>query len=397
MTVEEIGKTKCTGCALCSRLCVKNCITIQPDEEGFLFPNVDHEVCINCGVCYQQCPINQEQEINEKPMYFAAAISNKEELLNSSSGGLFIVMAKWILAQGGYVCGCVFDDNIKPTHICSNRYEDVCRMMGSKYVQSTIQSVYDEIREITDSGKPLLFTGTACQIAAVKRIVKKTDYLYLVDILCHGVPSPLFFSKYISFLEEKHKGKVKKVEFRNKKQLGWGSEHRTYYEIERNGVVKGYRPALPAYFCSFFWGINLRESCYNCKFARPERISDITIGDFWGYWSYYHRRFPEGISVASVNTDKGKYMWLQILPDLCISDEVPSEMAKGTNTNFYHPSARPKTRDHFYDGIIKSSYKSFIWRTYFDKSSRKKMIVSLYGRFFPQSIKKLFRHFKRHD
>ena len=306
-------------------------------------------------------------------------------------------MAKWIIGNGGYVCGCVFDENMKPTHICTNRYEEVYKMMGSKYVQSTIQPVYEIIREITDQKKPLLFTGTACQIAAVKKVVKNIECLYLVDILCHGVPSPLFFNKYIAFLEKKHKGKVQKIEFRNKKELGWGSEHRTYYEIEKKGIVKSYRPALPAYFCSFFWGIDLRESCYNCKFAKAERITDITIGDFWGYWSYYHRRFPEGISVASVNTEKGKLIWSKIVSELSLCDELSAEHAKGTNTNFYHPTIRPDTRDCFYKNIADLSYEKFIWRTYLDKNCRKKLLVSIYGRFFPQKLQDIIRKFKKKD
>ena len=125
MTIEDIDKVKCTGCALCTKICGKRCITMQPDDEGFLFPVVNHNSCVDCGACYKQCPLNQKQAEYEKPRYFAATIRNKEELLNSSSGGLFVVIAKWILSQGGYVCGCVYDEKMKPTHICSNKYEDV--------------------------------------------------------------------------------------------------------------------------------------------------------------------------------------------------------------------------------------------------------------------------------
>ena len=279
MNINDIGKKDCSGCSLCVQLCVKECISMRSDEEGFLFPVIDMDKCIDCGLCYRKCPVNRQSVTNNKnfPKYYASAISDTKELLECSSGGTFIELAKYVLSQGGYVCGCVFDEHMRAVHKCTNSLEEVRRMRGSKYVQSSIEKAFPQVKDLIDDGKIVLFTGTACQIAAVKGFVKSTEKLFLVDILCHGVPSPLFFEKYVEFLGKKHKGRVVNLEFRNKKKLGWGSEHRTYYEVERNGVVRGYRPVLPAYFCSFFWGTNLRESCYNCKFAGPDRISDITI------------------------------------------------------------------------------------------------------------------------
>ncbi|MCK9220807.1 MAG: Coenzyme F420 hydrogenase/dehydrogenase, beta subunit C-terminal domain [Bacteroidales bacterium] len=360
---------------------------MKPDEEGFLFPVIDNDQCIDCGTCYKQCPCNSVKPEPVEPIYYASAIKDKESLLESSSGGTFIALAQWMLYQGGYVCGCVMNEYMKAVHICTNDIELVRKMQGSKYVQSTITECLNEANTKTSKGNLVLFTGTACQIAAAKKYIKNTDKLYLVDILCHGVPSPLYLKKYVSFLEEKHKGKLTKLEFRNKKQLGWGSEHRTYYEIEKNGKVKGFRPSLPAYFCSFFWGINLRISCYNCMFACENRISDITIGDFWGYWTYFHKKFPEGISINSVNTEKGKYMIEKINNQLEYCIPVSKDQAKGTNTNFFHPTKIPATRKNFYKGIEKMKYRDFIWRVYLDKSSRMKMLTSLYGRYMPKFIK----------
>ena len=391
MTIYNINKKECCGCALCSIICVKHCIKMQSDAEGFLTPIIDDEQCINCGLCYKKCPVSKAIETYESPRYYAAAISNKEELLYSSSGGLFVSLAKHILSIGGYVCGCVWDEHMRAIHICSNKIEDIYRMMGSKYVQSTIEKVLPEIIHYVNDGHKVLFTGTACQIAAVKSLNPSSDNLYFVDILCHGVPSPLFFRKYVGYLEKKHSGRLTNLEFRDKKKLGWGSEHRTYYEIERNGKVKGYRPILPAYFCAFFYGTNLRESCYNCKYAGEQRISDITIGDFWGYMAYYRRRFLEGLSIASVNTKKGLSLFNSIKGDLSFCDEIPKDKAKGTNTNFYHPTHRYSSRDTFYSDIYNSEYKDYIWKIYLDKCTRKQFLTSLYGRFMPECIKKL-RH-----
>ena len=391
MNINDIGKKDCSGCSLCVQLCVKECISMRSDEEGFLFPVIDMDKCIDCGLCYRKCPVNRQSVTNNKnfPKYYASAISDTKELLECSSGGTFIELAKYVLSQGGYVCGCVFDEHMRAVHKCTNSLEEVRRMRGSKYVQSSIEKAFPQVKDLIDDGKIVLFTGTACQIAAVKGFVKSTEKLFLVDILCHGVPSPLFFEKYVEFLGKKHKGRVVNLEFRNKKKLGWGSEHRTYYEVERNGVVRGYRPVLPAYFCSFFWGTNLRESCYNCKFAGPDRISDITIGDFWGYWSYYHRNFPEGISIASVNTPKGELLFDEVKDKMSFCDELPADKAKGTNTNFYHPTSRPLARDNFYVNIKKRRYEDFVWRVYLNKYTRKKILVSLYGMFMPKFMKKI--------
>lgn len=396
MTIESVGKLNCSGCSLCSKICPKHSITMESDVEGFLQPVINHDTCIDCGLCYKKCPCNAENDLESiAPVYYTSAISDKTELINSSSGGTFISLAKYVLSQGGYVCGCIYDCNMKAIHTCTNDLNIVHKMMGSKYVQSEIQSCMDEIKKLLDDGKKVLFTGTACQVAAVKSYIKNKVNLYLVDILCHGVPSPLFFKEYVNFLERKHNGKVLNLEFRYKKELGWGSEHRTYYEVKKGDKIKGYIPSLPAYFCAFFWGLNLRESCYNCKFAGRNRISDITIGDFWGYWAYFHKKFPEGISIASVNTIKGKELFEQIQSDMEFCIEIPEEKAKGTNTNFYHPAQRPSTRDTFYMGLNDLKYEDFRLRTYLDKNSRKKLLTSAYGRFFPEWIKRTIRDYKK--
>ena len=396
MTIEEIGRKQCSGCSLCSRICPKNSISMKADEEGFLMPIIDHTVCIDCGLCYKECPCNKDSTIEPiSPTYYTSAIKDRQDLQNSSSGGIFIALARYILSKGGLVCGCVYNLDMESVHICTDSIEDVKRMMGSKYVQSNIVDILPLIKKHLAEGKTIMFTGTACQCAAVKSYTKDLSKLYLVDILCHGVPSPLFFHKYIEFLEKKHNGKVINIEFRNKKELGWGSEHRTYYEINKKGRINGYRPNLPAYFCSFFWGLNLRESCYNCKFAGKDRISDITIGDFWGYWSYFLKDFPEGISIASVNTQKGKLLFDYVKNYMNFCIELPEDNAKGTNTNFYYPTSRPLIRDTFYKNIYNLEYKDFIWKTYLEKSCRKKMIKSIYGCFVPECIKAVIRRNKK--
>lgn len=395
MTIDTVGRENCSGCSLCSLNCPHKCITMQGDEEGFLQPVIDKSICTDCGACYHVCPCKEPYEEQKVPVYYASAIRNKPLLKKSSSGGLFIAFASFIIEQGGYVCGCVFNEQMVAEHICTNSIEVVKQMMGSKYVQSTITRCLVEVKRILKDDKKVLFTGTACQVAAVKQFTKNPANLFCVDILCHGVPSPLYFKKYVEYLQKKHNGRLVKIEFRNKDKRGWGAEHRTYYEIEKCSSTKGYRPFLPAYFSAFFWGVNLRESCYNCKFTGTNRISDITIGDFWGSWYYFKKEFKEGISIASVNTDKGRKLLADINDYMEYCIEIPQKDALGSNTNFYHPTIKPTSRDDFYNDINHKSYGQMKWRVFLDKSSRRKLLVSIYGLMVPEYVKKLKRKFSR--
>ena len=395
MTISEIIAQKtCTGCSLCESVCPKHCISMSSDLEGFQIPVIDTNVCIDCGICYKKCP-SSSLSIQKYPpqKYIAAILDDRSDLLNSSSGGVFIALAKYILSKNGYVCGCIFDDNMVARQICTNNWDDIKKMMGSKYVQSDMTGCLLEVKKLVHGGQLVMFTGTACQIAAIKSLVGQPSNLILVDILCHGVPSPLFLEKYKIYLQNKHKGKLTKMEFRNKKRLGWGSEHRTYYEITKDGKVSGYYPSLPGYFCAFFWGINLRHSCYTCSYAGEQRISDLTIGDFWGYWQYYKKRFPEGISIVSINTNKGQELYGEVIDKMKLSEEIDESSAKASNTNFFHPTIKPSTRDQFYHDIEISSYQKFRLRIFGDKTCRKKLLTSVYGRYCPDFMKKLIRRF----
>ena len=394
MTISEIIASKvCTGCSLCASVCPKQCISMSSDVEGFPIPVIDTKTCIDCGICYKKCPSSISSIKKYPPQkYMAAILDDKYDLLNSSSGGVFIALAKYILSKNGYVCGCIFDDNMIARHICTNNWETIKKMMGSKYVQSDMAGCLLELKELVQEGHLVMFTGTACQVAAIKSLVGWPLNLILVDILCHGVPSPLFLEKYKIYLQHKHKGKLTRLEFRNKERLGWGSEHRTYYEITKDGKVRGYYPSLPGYFCAFFWGINLRHSCYTCSYAVENRISDLTIGDFWGYWQYYKKRFPEGISIVSVNTSKGVKLYDELASMMKLSEEIDAHSAKASNTNFFHPTIKPSTRDQFYRDIQISEYKSFRLRIFGDRTCRKKLLTSLYGRYCPDFLKKFIRN-----
>jgi coenzyme F420-reducing hydrogenase beta subunit len=316
-------------------------------------------------------------------MYYSA-ITNDEELLNnSSSGGMFGVLAKYITARGGAVCGCILNNQLEAVHILSEDYNEIEKMYGSKYVQSNIINCYESIKNRLQKGQVVLFTGTACQVAAVKSYLgHEYDNLFTVDVLCHGVPSPALFKKFIEYHSNRTKKGIVDIKFRDKSKNGWGSEHRT--SITYNDGSKKWL-FMPAYFSAFFYGLSLRESCYRCPFAGQNRIADITIGDYWGAWEKYKKRFTEGISVVLVNSKKGEMLFRGVQGDLSLYDLLTMKEAFRSNDNLYHPVIRPPERESFYQNTDK--YNGLWKKVYTTKTYRKKTITSFYGAIIPQNIR----------
>ncbi len=391
---EKLQKDLCTGCGLCSQICPLKCITMCEDEEGFVYPNVDNDRCSNCSFCIKKCPVLSDEvlfsDINET-QYYAAINKNIDELKIASSGGVFSALADFILCDGGSVCGCVYNDKMEAVHVVTSERNTIKRMYGSKYVQSNILDCYGIIKEKLEHGEKVLFTGTACQVAALKSFLgSEQEFLYTVDILCHGVPSPSLFRMFVNHLNERKKGRVIDIKFRDKEKKGWGSEHRTSVTFDNGRKIW---PFMPAYFSSFFYGLDLRESCYHCRFAGTNRVSDLTIGDYWGSWKKYRKRFKEGISVISINTLKGKKLFSEIQNNFSFVESLTLKEAISSNDNFVHAVKRPVERDKFYEGLIK--YKQCCKRTYSAKSYRKKIIISFYGAVVPEKIRIGLHHYFR--
>lgn len=390
-TIEQIDKQQCTGCGLCAEKCPEKCISMLEDKEGFRFPKIDTTQCVSCGLCLHLClTTSSASQLYNKAerCYYCGIIKDKEILLKSSSGGIFGVLASYIINIGGYVCGCIYNGDLEAVHVLSNQKQDIERMFGSKYVQSRAEHCFLEIQDHLEAKDTIMFTGTACQIAALRLYVgKEYPNLYCVEILCHGVPSPGLFRKYKEHLEKKLKGRVKDIRFRDKRRDGWGSEHRTCIIYERKDKEKEYRPTLPAYFSSFFYGLNLRESCYRCRFATSKRVADLTIGDFWGSWKKYGKRFDEGISIVGINSEKGQKLSDSVADDYAFYEDLCEVEAIVSNDNFTHPIKRPRERTSFYHGILEKGYCGLWKRTYFTKTYRKKTLASIYGAFIPVKVR----------
>lgn len=305
----------CTGCHACTNICPKKCIFMKDDNEGFLYPIVDYNICIKCKRCVNVCPINNNIKSYNTPIAYACYNKDENIRLNSSSGGIFSLLAEKMIDRGGVVFGAVFNDNFEVEHKYIETKENIELLRGSKYVQSKIGTSYRQVKDFLESGREVLFSGTPCQIAGLKNyLVKAYSNLLTVDLICHGVPSPYVWQKYIKFRENKAGSEISKITFRNKK-MGWRQYSVSFLFTNNTEYNKIYSNDL--YMTAFLKNISLRPSCYNCRFKTLNRPSDITLADFWGVQNI----FPEidddkGASLIFINSQLGEKIYSEILDNI---------------------------------------------------------------------------------
>lgn len=303
----------CSGCSSCYNACPRNAIRTSPDVAGFLFPDIDENKCVNCGLCEQACPILNPPKLDriEIPKVYACWNNDEEARKQSSSGGMFSVYANRILSDGGVVFGAAYDDSMNVVLTKIETPKDVARLRSSKYVQAEVGSTYCEVKSELKSGRPVLFVGTPCQVGGLYGFLRE-DYpnLYTCDLVCHGVPAPTLYKKWLRFLEEKLRGKVVSLNMRGK-QGNW-SHLVVVVVVDANpnqSIVLKWKSDERAGYAGrmFMKNICLRSSCAQCSFAKFPRVGDITLGDFWGIGSEKSFDYPKkgGISLNVVNSKKG--------------------------------------------------------------------------------------------
>ncbi len=394
MNTYLISKQKeyCSGCRACEQICPKGCINMVEDEEGFFYPNIDKEKCVNCGKCTNTCPINKDT-INglnlEEPIVYAAWHRNNEILSNSSSGGVFSALAQGVLNKNGVVFGCSLDENMVAKHIPIEGEDNLYKLRGSKYVQSDTGNTYTEVECLLKDRRHVIYTGTPCQIAGLKSFLGH-DYenLVTVDLICHGVPSPRVFADYLKYLENKHKAKVADFKFRDKCKYGWGGYGFKYKIVKNskiyNGSVFG---NLSPYGYAFFNNYLQRPICYNCPYTSTKREGDITLADFWGVEKFHPEiNANKGISLAIINTKKGE-MFFNYLDEKIYKVISTMENGKCKNNHLERPSNKPEIRDSIYTEINKLGFEEVAKRYFAPKNI---MLVKMKS-MIPMELKRKIR------
>lgn len=299
----------CFGCTACQYICPEQCIQMKEDSKGFKYPSIDDDMCTQCGLCKDVCPYLSGYIGGELyPRTQAIAVKHKKENIrqNSSSGGAFTAISDWIINIGGVVYGAGYDENMRVCHQRATSRGQRDKLRGSKYVQSDLQEVFVDVNKDIQNKKQVLFVGTPCQIAGLKNVLGQ-DYenLFLVDIICHGVPSPKIFREYLEQLEQEKKEKIVDCKFRDKSE-GWRN---LTLSIDFNSSKIVLNSSESSFYNLFLNNTMLRPNCYECPYTNFNRPSDLTIGDFWGIENtFIDFDDNKGISLVLVNTTKGKHL-----------------------------------------------------------------------------------------
>lgn len=359
--MARLCETKyCTGCGACYEICNHNAIQWRTDKKGFLYPYIDNEKCINCHLCEKKCPILNTPPMTEPHTVIACHNKNEEERLISSSGGIATLLGRQALSnKNETIYGCIHNESSHSfCHTKITNLHDLKKARGSKYIQSNIISIYKEIKNDISSKKKVLFIGTPCQVAGIKSIFKNSEQLVTIDLICHGVPSPQYF--YESLPQYITKDKISNIIFRVNSQYHLiikGEDNKTLFERPLDNDI---------YMKAFFNKIIFRPSCYSCPFAQKKRVSDLTLGDFWGLKSNYITQKENGVSLVLINTQKGSELLKRIEKD--IKYEVRSlKEAQKYNEQLNTPS-KANIRAYIFNAIYPYfNFKKSVWITLFDK------------------------------
>ncbi len=380
---------KCCGCVACVDACPLGAISMQLGSDGAVYPLVDTNKCVSCGKCHKVCPmsaISNKEKLFE-PKAYVAYLTDKEKRNQSASGGAFWGLVEGLKKQYPdiIIVGAVWETPTTVSHkLC--RGDETAALKKSKYVQSDASGIYRQVKESLNSGETVLFSGTPCQIAALKNFLGK-DYnkLYTVDIICHGVPGKGILESYLAEIEKKYASKVKNVCFRYKKKNIYGEIHSDYLRIElENGKVLCGNKKTDSYLRGFHRGLFYRESCYSCPYANPSRNGDITLGDYWSI----QKLFPElidytGVSSVLINTEKGQNLF-----ECCEGLEVKEtkvEFLLNHNSQLMHPSKLHSKRTVFFDKLENNTFSFAIAETVGKPQYLKNFISGL----VPRRLRKL--------
>lgn len=390
-------KENCCGCSACAQRCPKQCITMQADDEGFLYPIIDTNLCIDCGLCEKVCPIINKNEPRMPLKVYAAINKNEEIRMQSSSGGIFTLLAEKTIKEGGVVFGVKFDKNWQAVFDYTETIEGIAPFRGSKYVQATVGNAYKQAESFLKNGRKVLFSGTPCQIAGLKKFLRKEyENLLTVDIICHGVPSPKVWDIYLketcskllknmpneeysvgSAKDRDYKSCIEAISFRSK-ITGWQNfsfllKLKFSTNDKKKSVVFSEEVGKNNYMRIMISHLSLRPSCHYCHCKSGKSHSDITIGDFWGIDKYNSQIDDDkGISAVLVNTEKG--LSTNIGENATIQEQTFKQITTNVTTYQNSSDIHPK-RKHFFKHIEKYDLNKVIERYSKESSYNLKSIL----------------------
>lgn len=363
-TFTICDEMQCTGCLACVDMCPNNCISVIEDEYGFERPQINFEKCVKCGICRNKCPVaNKPKDDSKSPDAYAAINNDTTVRLKSSSGGIFYQIANCIIKNGGVVVGAAFDsDYQKVSHQICNSTDEINKLMGSKYVQSSTKDIYQQTEEILKLGKQVLFTGTPCQIAGLYAYLRQDyDNLFTQDLICHGVPSPQMWKEYLDCRKKEHSSEIASVSFRNKRD-SWKKYALNIDFKNGNNYFKSVTEDV--YMRGYLSHLFIRPSCTLCSFKQIHRQSDLTLGDFWGIDKISpENNDDKGVSLLLVNSVKGKTLIENILDNNTII-KVDFEDSIKYNGSYYKSTTASKINEKFYHDIKRKSFDEAVNKYY---------------------------------
>lgn len=375
-----LAAESCTGCGACAAICPQKCISMQIDESGFYFPQCEANKCIQCGLCEKICPVLHPQSVSNTNRAFAAYTKNDKLRWESSSGGVFSELALHVIKKGGAVFGAAYDDKYRVVHICVENEENLCKLRGAKYAQSDISDCISQVKEHLCRQQIVLFAGTPCQVAGLKAVLRKHyPNLITVDFVCHGVPSALVWQKYVLYRAcQDNNGKVPDHINLRSKITGWSRYH--YSNVYDYGDNRKYSVinSSDLYMKLFIGDYINRLSCTDCHFKGYGRVSDITLGDFWGIWDL----IPEmddnkGTSLIVIHSASGQQIMNNIADKLQLC-EVTLEQASAQNPSLLKSSPASEDRTYILRACVEGNFNEILNVLSRKPKRRKKFLKKIY-------------------
>lgn len=348
INITDKNKKDCCGCTACANVCPKNCISMVRDSEGFKYPCVDENTCVNCGLCEKVCPLINKPKVEDKPLKaYIARNSDPEIVKASTSGGFVSALCKKIINNGGIVFGGAFDKDFNVKHTYAEDISSLSKFRSSKYVQSDLLNIFSDVKKQLESNRLVMFTGTPCQVAGLHNFLrKKYDNLFTVDFVCRAVPSPLVWERYRELMADKFNSQIVYANFREK-TYGYHSANLTLRFA--NGKKSIENTKTDYMLKSFFSGICSRPSCYDCGFRSAGRVSDLTVFDCWNITRYVPELEDDdkGYTAVFVQSQKGAEMISDIDDAVFYDADIDMLLKNDGFMALQNPKMHPKRSEYF--------------------------------------------------